>query len=71
MTTWRDELKESIDKRASKTEEAQSKIERELASIIGKELNSLEFLRVRQLVDDYERNEKYLYQLNDRYAELA
>ena len=68
---WKDELKESIDKRISKTEDSQAKIEMELTSIIGKELNPLEFLRVRQLVEEYERNDREIYKLNDRYNELV
>lgn len=71
MSNWKDELKESLLKRLEKSENAQAKIERELARIIGKELNPLELLKVRQLVEDYERNDKQIYTLNDRYNEIA
>lgn len=64
-------MKESLLKRLEKTEDSQAKIEKQLAKIIGKELNALELLQVRQLMEDYERNDKQIYTLNDRYNELV
>lgn len=63
-------MKESLLKRLEKAEDSQAKIEKQLAKIVGKELNALELLQVRQLVEDYERNDKQIYTLNDRYNEL-
>ena len=71
MSNWKDEMKESLLKRMEKADETQAKIEKQLAKIVGKELNALELLQVRQLVEDYERNDKQIYTLNDRYNELV
>lgn len=71
MGNWKDEMKESLLKRLEKTEDSQAKIEKQLAKIVGKELNALELLQIRQLVEDYERNDKQIYTLNDRYNELV
>lgn len=68
---WKEEKKESLLKQLSQAEDSQAKIEKQLEKIIGKELNALEFLKVRQLVEDYERNEKQIYTLNDQYNYLA
>lgn len=71
MSNWKEEKKESLLKRLSEAEDSQAKIEKQLEKIIGKELNALEFLKVRQLVEDYERNDKQIYALNDQYNYLA
>lgn len=71
MSNWKDEMKESLLKRMEKADETQAKIEKQLAKIVGKELNALELLQIRQLVEDYERNDKQIYTLNDRYNELV
>lgn len=68
---WKEEKKESLLKQLSQAEDSQAKIEKQLEKIIGKELNALEFLKVRQLVEDYERNDKQIYTLNDQYNYLA